>query len=111
MFTARSPVVDIRGQKISVSNAMRRNISPSSCAGAPGLVLPAGLTTAGLPVGIEFDAPAREDRRLLALGLSPERTLGPIAAPTRGKIEFAITKLWGKKANDSDRHHHQTSKA
>ena len=73
--------VDIRGQKISFSNAMRRNISPSSCAGAPGLVLPAGLTTAGLPVGIEFDAPAREDRRLLALGLSLEGALGPILAP------------------------------
>jgi indoleacetamide hydrolase len=73
--------VDIRGQKIAFSNAMRRNISPSSCAGAPGLVLPAGLTTASLPVGIEFDAPARKDRRLLALGLSLERALGPIPAP------------------------------
>jgi mandelamide amidase len=49
----------------------------------PGLVLPAGLTSAGLPVAIEFDAPASSDRALLALGLSLERALGPIPAPGR----------------------------
>ena len=73
--------VDIRGKKVTFMPATRRNISPGSTAGVPGLVLPAGLTTAGLPVGIEFDAPARADRDLLALGLNLQRVLGPIPPP------------------------------
>lgn len=73
--------VDIRGKKVPFGRAVTRNISPGSTAGVPGLVLPAGLTTAGLPVGIEFDAPARADRTLLALGLSLERALGPVPPP------------------------------
>jgi Asp-tRNA(Asn)/Glu-tRNA(Gln) amidotransferase A subunit family amidase len=61
--------------------AIARNISPGSTAGIPGLVLPAGLTATGLPVGIEFDAPAAADRPLLALGASLERALGFISPP------------------------------
>jgi mandelamide amidase len=44
-------------------------------------VLPAGLSGGGLPIGIEFDAPAGKDRELLALGLSLEAALGAIPAP------------------------------
>jgi Asp-tRNA(Asn)/Glu-tRNA(Gln) amidotransferase A subunit family amidase len=44
--------------------------------------VPAGLTHGGLPVAMEFDAPAGTDRGLLALGLAVERALGPVAAPT-----------------------------
>jgi indoleacetamide hydrolase len=44
-------------------------------------VLPAGLTAAGLPVSLEFDAPAGSDRRLLALGLGFERALGAVPPP------------------------------
>ena len=47
----------------------------------PGLVLPVGLTHTGLPVAIEFDAPAGADRALLALGLDAERALGTLPAP------------------------------
>ncbi len=61
--------------------AVARNIAPGSTAGLPGLVLPAGLTRGGLPVSIEFDAPAGHDRALLALGLSAENALGPLPAP------------------------------
>lgn len=61
--------------------AVARNIAPGSTAGVPGLVLPAGLTRGGLPVGIEFDAPARSDRALLALGLSAEQALGTPPPP------------------------------
>ena len=61
--------------------AVARNIAPGSTAGLPGLVLPVGLDKGGLPVSIEFDAPAGHDRALLALGLSAEHALGTLPAP------------------------------
>lgn len=71
----------IDGHPVAFDIAVARNIAPGSTAGIPGLVLPAGLTSGGLPVALEFDAPAGGDRRLLALGLSLERALGPLPAP------------------------------
>jgi Asp-tRNA(Asn)/Glu-tRNA(Gln) amidotransferase A subunit family amidase len=63
--------------------AVARNIAPGSTAGLPGLVLPVGLTRAGLPVSIEFDAPSGADRALLALGLGVERELETLPAPRK----------------------------
>jgi mandelamide amidase len=45
------------------------------------LVVPAGLTANGLPVGMEFAGLPGTDRDMLALGLSVERVLGPIPPP------------------------------
>jgi len=73
--------VTIRGQKIPLVDAMGRNTALGSCAGMASLVLPAGMTSNGLPVGLEFDTLTGNDRVLLALGLSVERVLGPIPAP------------------------------
>ncbi len=73
--------IQIRGRPVPFEAAVARNIAPGSSAGVPGLVLPAGLTAAGLPVALEFDAPAGRDRALLALGAALERALGTIAAP------------------------------
>lgn len=73
--------IQIRGRAVSFESAVARNIAPGSTAGVPGLVLPAGLTAAGLPVALEFDAPAGGDRALLALGAALERALGTIPAP------------------------------
>ena len=73
--------VEVRGQKLPLVVAMGRNVSLGSCASLASLVLPAGLSADGLPVGIEFDAPAGKDRELLALGLSLESALGPVPAP------------------------------
>jgi mandelamide amidase len=73
--------VAIGGEKVSFATAMSRNIAPGSTAGIPGLVLPAGLTRNGLPVGIELDSPEGSDRTLLALGLALERVLGHLPAP------------------------------
>jgi indoleacetamide hydrolase len=85
-MTAATPIgedvsVNIQGRRVRFDIAIARNISPGSTAGIPGLVLPAGLSAAGLPVGIEFDAPAHADGSLLALGLSLERALGSIPPP------------------------------
>jgi Asp-tRNA(Asn)/Glu-tRNA(Gln) amidotransferase A subunit family amidase len=73
--------VEISGKKVPFEIAVARNIAPGSTAGLPGLVLPAGLTSNGLPVALEFDAPAGSDRVLLSLGLSLEYALGPLPAP------------------------------
>jgi len=73
--------VDVGGRPLPFDTAVARNIAPGSTAGVPGLVLPVGLTHTGLPVSIEFDAPAGADRALLALGLSAERVLGTPPAP------------------------------
>jgi indoleacetamide hydrolase len=42
----------------------------------------AGLTPAGLPLGLELDGPVGSDRALLALGLAIEEELGVLPAPT-----------------------------
>jgi indoleacetamide hydrolase len=75
--------VMVGGRALPFDIAVARNIAPGSTAGLPGLVLPAGLTHGGLPVALEFDAPAGTDRALLALGLAVERALGPLPAPPR----------------------------
>lgn len=71
----------IRGKKIPLYVAMARNTALATCASLAGLVLPAGMTANGLPVGVEFDAPTGNDRLLLSLGLSMERALGQTPAP------------------------------
>ncbi len=73
--------VTIRGQQVPFDEAISRNIAPGSTVGVPGLVLPAGLTDAGLPVAIELDGAAGSDRRLLALGASVAQLLGPLPPP------------------------------
>jgi Asp-tRNA(Asn)/Glu-tRNA(Gln) amidotransferase A subunit family amidase len=73
--------VTIRGQPVPLNVAMARNTSLASCASMAGLILPAGMTSNGLPVGLEFDALMGDDRAVLALGLSVEKVLGPIPAP------------------------------
>jgi Asp-tRNA(Asn)/Glu-tRNA(Gln) amidotransferase A subunit family amidase len=44
-------------------------------------VLPAGLTSGGLPVAVELDGREGSDRALLALGAALEQALGPLPAP------------------------------
>ncbi len=73
--------VDVNGNMISLDIALGRNISPGSTAGIPGLVLPAGLTTDGLPVGLELDGPEGSDRSVLALGQAIEQIIGRLPPP------------------------------
>jgi len=71
----------IRGEEVPNITTMGRNVSLSSVASLASLVLPAGLTTSGLPVGLEFDALPGTDRQLLGLGASLQRALGSVQAP------------------------------
>jgi mandelamide amidase len=73
--------VSIGSKKLPFETAVARNIAPGSTAGLPGLVLAAGMTRDGLPVALEFDSQAGNDRSLLALALSLERVLGSVPAP------------------------------
>jgi mandelamide amidase len=73
--------VTIGGRTIPFVTAIGRNVAPGSCASLASLVLPAGLTADGLPVGLEFDALAGTDRNLLNIGVSLQRALGPAPAP------------------------------
>src|SRR5438132_13978707 len=73
--------VEVRGRRMPLDEAMARNTAPGSTAGLPGLVLPAGLTTGGLPVVLEFDGPSGPDRRMLERGLAPDAALGKLPPP------------------------------
>ena len=69
-------VVEVGDQKVPIRAAFGRNIALGSCASMASLVLPAGMTADGLPIGLEFDALSGQDRPLLSLGLSLEAVLG-----------------------------------
>jgi indoleacetamide hydrolase len=58
-----------------------RNTDAGSNAGIPGLSIYAGMTAAGLPVGLEIDGPVGSDERLLSLGMALEAVLGTAPAP------------------------------
>jgi indoleacetamide hydrolase len=62
-------------------NILIQNTEPAASAGLPAIQMPIGLgPETGLPVGLEFDAPAASDRRLLAIGIALEEVLGRIPA-------------------------------
>jgi aspartyl-tRNA(Asn)/glutamyl-tRNA(Gln) amidotransferase subunit A len=67
------------GEKIDDPLAMYLNdltTIPATLAGVPGIALPSGLAPEdGLPAGIQFMAPAREDARLYTVGAALEALL------------------------------------
>ncbi len=73
--------VELNGRRAPTFPTFARNTSPGSGAGVPGLVIPAGLTPQGLPVGLEMDGPVMSDRRLLAIGLVIEQVLPGLPPP------------------------------
>jgi Asp-tRNA(Asn)/Glu-tRNA(Gln) amidotransferase A subunit family amidase len=72
---------ELNGRKVSTFRTYVRNSAVGSAAGIPGIVVPAGLTSDGLPVGIELDAPAGRDRRLLAIARAVEELAPVLPAP------------------------------
>jgi len=73
--------VELNGRQVSTLLTYIRHTDPGSNAGIPGVSVPIGLTGNGLPVGIELDAPAGSDRRLLAIAIAVERVFGFLPAP------------------------------
>jgi indoleacetamide hydrolase len=69
------------GTPVPTFETMIRNTDPGSNAGIPGLSLFAGMTSGGLPVGLEIDGPVGSDAKLLGLGLAIEAVLGSAPPP------------------------------
>lgn len=58
-----------------------RNTGPGSVGGIPGISLPAGITAAGLPIGMELSGPAGSDQQILAIAAAIEPLLPKLPAP------------------------------
>jgi mandelamide amidase len=75
--------VELNGRQVPAFPTYIHNTDPASIAALPGLSLPAGLTAAGLPVGMEIDGPEQSDRRLLAVAKTLESIIGFTGRPGR----------------------------
>lgn len=75
-FVSPAPDVVIDGRQVTAREAFGRPVAPASLAGAPVLVLPAGSTPAGLPVGVALEGKAGGDDALLRLAVAVEAALG-----------------------------------
>ncbi|MBE7419488.1 MAG: indoleacetamide hydrolase [Ideonella sp.] len=75
--------VRLNGEPVPTFATFIRNCSPASVAGLPGISLPAACTRAGLPLGLELDAPRDADANLLAIARAAEAVLPPMSAPPR----------------------------
>jgi mandelamide amidase len=71
----------LNGHPVPTFFTFIQNTDPGSNAGIPGLSVPIGRTTGGLPIGLELDGPANSDRRLLGIGLAVEALLGRLPGP------------------------------
>ena len=65
----------IAGREVS-NLALANHTLLASSVGLPGISLPVGLSRAGLPIGLELDAPSGSDRALLDLARRIEGVLG-----------------------------------
>ncbi len=78
----RDDEIELNGRGVSKVMTLIRNTHVTAGLGVPGISLPAGLSTQGLPVGLELDGLAGHDSELLGLGIAVERVLGPLPPPT-----------------------------
>ena len=69
------------GPPVPTFDTMIRNTDPGSNAGIPGLSLFAGMTTSGLPIGLEIDGPIGSDTKMLGFGRAIEEVLGSAPPP------------------------------
>lgn len=69
------------GSKEVTDIFLSRNTHPSSSAGVPGITLPMGLNSEGLPLGLEIEAAAGRDRELLVLARAVEQVVGRVPVP------------------------------
>jgi mandelamide amidase len=73
--------VMLNGRALPTFLTVIRNCDPGSNAGIPGVSVPVGVTSRGLPVGLEFDGISGGDRDLLGVALALESVFPPPPAP------------------------------
>ncbi len=74
-------VTTLNGETVPTFLTFIRNTSPESIAGIPGMNLPAGLSSGGLPIGMEIDGPFGSDNELLSIGLALEECEPALPVP------------------------------
>ena len=67
--------VQVAGQEFPTINAFPLNTFPQAIGGVPSISIPSGLTSDGLPVGLELVAPRDMDSNLLGLAASVQSVL------------------------------------
>lgn len=72
--------ITIAGQVVNVLT-IGKNVFASSCAGQPGITLPIGLSSNGMPIGMEIDGKPNDDAKLLNLATRISAVVGQIAPP------------------------------
>lgn len=72
---------ELNGERLPTFPAFIHNTDPGSIAGIPGISVPAGLTPAGLPVGLGLDGPSGSDRHLLSVAALLERQMPATPRP------------------------------
>jgi indoleacetamide hydrolase len=72
--------ITVAGRTVDILT-ISKNVLPSSCAGLPGISLPIGLSTDGMPIGMEIDGKAGEDHKLLNLATRISAVIGSIPDP------------------------------
>jgi len=73
--------VTLNGRELPTFTTVIRNTDPGSNAGIPGITIPVGATSGGLPIGLAFDGPSGGDRDLLGLALAVEAAFPAPRAP------------------------------
>ena len=74
--------ITIAGRAVSFIN-IAKNAFPSSCAALPGISVPMGLSSLGLPMGLEMDGKSGDDDKLLSLAARVSAIIGAIPPPPR----------------------------
>jgi indoleacetamide hydrolase len=74
--------ITIAGQVVSILT-IAKNVFASSCAGLPGITLPIGVSSDGMPIGMEIDGKPNKDARLLSLATRISAIVGKIPAPAK----------------------------
>ena len=72
------PNVQVANKTLPISLAYTHNTFLQALAGVPSISLPSGLTSDGLPVGLEVVAPRGFDSKLLDIALSMQPVLPPM---------------------------------